>query len=82
VSDKQASTRVDRCWLLMAIRSRIVPIMGFPNRFAGAAIKARVQSSNFANFLLRLYETERPRAVMVAWDTLDVPTYRHRTFAS
>ena len=35
----------------------------------------------FANFLLRLYETERPRAVMVAWDTLDEPTYRHRALA-
>ncbi len=30
----------------------------------------------FANFLLRLYETEGPRAVLVAWDTLDEPTYR------
>jgi len=35
----------------------------------------------FANFLLRLYESERPRAVLVGWDTLDVPTYRHRAFA-
>ena len=35
----------------------------------------------FANFLLRLYETERPRAVLVAWDTLDEPTYRHRALA-
>jgi DNA polymerase-1 len=32
----------------------------------------------FANFLLRLYESERPRAVLVGWDTLDAPTYRHR----
>lgn len=31
----------------------------------------------FANFLLRLYETEQPRAVLVGWDTLDAPTYRH-----
>jgi DNA polymerase-1 len=31
----------------------------------------------FANFLLRLYEAERPRAVIVGWDTLDVPTQRH-----
>ena len=31
----------------------------------------------FANFLLRLYESEQPRAVLVAWDTLDEPTYRH-----
>src|SRR5690242_5684171 len=34
----------------------------------------------FANFLLRLYETEQPRAVLVGWDTLDAPTYRHRAF--
>src|SRR6266566_2385020 len=34
----------------------------------------------FANFLLRLYETERPRAVVVGWDTLEVPTYRHEKF--
>ena len=32
----------------------------------------------FANFLLRLYESEQPRAVLVAWDTLSAPTYRHR----
>jgi DNA polymerase-1 len=30
----------------------------------------------FANFLLRHYETEQPRAVLVAWDTFDAPTYR------
>ncbi|MEO6784260.1 MAG: 5'-3' exonuclease H3TH domain-containing protein [Bradyrhizobium sp.] len=34
----------------------------------------------FANFLLRLYENEQPRAVLVGWDTLDVPTFRHRAF--
>jgi exodeoxyribonuclease III len=34
----------------------------------------------FANFLLRLYEAERPRAVLVGWDTLDVPTERHEKF--
>jgi DNA polymerase-1 len=27
--------------------------------------------------LVRLWEEERPRAVVVAWDTLTVPTYRH-----
>jgi DNA polymerase-1 len=32
----------------------------------------------FANFLLRLYEAERPRAVLAGWDTLDAPTYRNR----
>jgi DNA polymerase-1 len=34
----------------------------------------------FANFLLRLYESERPRAVLVGWDTLGVPTYRQKLF--
>jgi len=27
--------------------------------------------------LIRLWDEERPRAVLVAWDTLTVPTYRH-----
>jgi DNA polymerase-1 len=31
----------------------------------------------FLNMLVRLWEAERPRAVLVAWDTLEVPTYRH-----
>ncbi len=35
----------------------------------------------FANMLLRLYREEQPRAVLVAWDTLDVPTYRHEAFS-
>jgi DNA polymerase-1 len=34
----------------------------------------------FANFLLRLHQTERPRAVIVGWDTLNVPTERHKQF--
>jgi exodeoxyribonuclease III len=34
----------------------------------------------FANFLLRLYQTEQPRAVLVGWDTLTEPTYRHEQF--
>ncbi len=32
--------------------------------------------------LLRLWEEERPRAVLVAWDTLTVPTYRHEALES
>src|SRR6185503_10783075 len=36
----------------------------------------------FANFLLRFYEGEQPRAVLVGWDTLDAPTYRHKALAS
>ena len=34
----------------------------------------------FANMLLRLWEAESPRAIVVAWDTLEVPTYRHTAF--
>jgi hypothetical protein len=34
----------------------------------------------FANFLLRVYLEEQPRAVVVGWDTLDVPTERHKQF--
>ena len=34
----------------------------------------------FANLLLRLYREETPRAVLVAWDTLEAPTYRHESF--
>jgi DNA polymerase-1 len=32
----------------------------------------------FTNMMLRLWQDERPRNVLVAWDTLDVPTYRHQ----
>jgi DNA polymerase-1 len=34
----------------------------------------------FANMLVRLWEAEQPRTVLVAWDTLSVPTYRHEAF--
>ena len=41
------------------------------NKGAGAIL-------GFANFLLRFYETELPRSVVVGWDTLDQSTYRHK----
>jgi DNA polymerase-1 len=43
------------------------------NRGAGAIV-------GFANFLIRLYESEIPRAVLVGWDTLSAPTYRQKLF--
>jgi DNA polymerase-1 len=43
------------------------------NRPAGAIL-------GFANQLLRLYREEKPRAVIVAWDTLEEETYRHEAF--
>ena len=35
----------------------------------------------FTNMVVRLWESEEPRAVFVGWDTLTVPTYRHEAFA-
>jgi DNA polymerase-1 len=34
----------------------------------------------FSNFLMRLWQAEAPRAVIVGWDTLFVPTYRNELF--
>ena len=45
-------------------------ILGRGRKPAGAIL-------GFANMLLRLYRDEQPRAVLVAWDTLEVATYRH-----
>jgi DNA polymerase I len=35
----------------------------------------------FGTMLLRLWQAERPRTALVAWDTLEVPTYRHEALA-
>lgn len=43
------------------------------NRGGGAIV-------GFANSLLRLFENEQPRAVIVGWDTLNSPNYRQRLF--
>ena len=43
------------------------------NRGGGAIV-------GFANYLLRLYEAEKPRAVVVGWDTLAVPNWRALEF--
>ena len=34
----------------------------------------------FANYVLRLYADEQPRAVVVGWDTLEVPNFRAELF--
>ena len=31
----------------------------------------------FAGFLMRLWDAEQPEAVLVGWDSLETPTYRH-----
>ena len=35
----------------------------------------------FGTMLLRLWQAEQPRTALVAWDTLEVPTYRHEALA-
>jgi DNA polymerase-1 len=35
----------------------------------------------FSNFIVRLWQSEEPRAVLVGWDSLETPTYRHELFA-
>jgi len=49
-------------------------IRGKDDRPAGAIV-------GFLNMLMRLYRAERPRAVLVAWDTLEAETYRHEALA-
>lgn len=45
------------------------------NRGGGAIV-------GFANYLIRLYEAEQPRAVIVGWDTLSEPNWRAKEFGS
>ena len=65
----------DHGWRPLRIAYHAVPktILRKGKKGAGAIV-------GFANFLLRLYESEKPRAVLVGWDTLDAPTYRHLAF--
>jgi DNA polymerase-1 len=53
---------------------------GLPKTIRRAGDRGGGAIVGFANFLLRLYEQENPRAVVVAWDTLEEPTYRHEAF--
>ena len=48
-------------------------IRGAGGRPAGALV-------GFTNMIVRLWEAEQPRQVLVAWDSIGVPTYRHEAF--
>ena len=50
---------------------------GLPKSIVRRGGKSAGAIVGFANTLLRLHEAERPRAVLVGWDTLDAPTWRH-----
>jgi 5'-3' exonuclease len=53
---------------------------GLPKTIRRAGDKGGGAIVGFANYLLRLYEAEQPRAVIVGWDTLDVPNWRETEF--
>ena len=36
----------------------------------------------FTNMVLRLWQAEEPRAVLVGWDSIGQPTYRNEAFAA
>ena len=48
-----------------------------PKTIRGRGGKSAGAILGVVNMLLRLYREEQPRAVLIAWDTLEVPTYRH-----
>jgi DNA polymerase-1 len=52
-----------------------------PKSVRRAGNKAGNAIVGFANYLLRLYEAEQPRAVAVGWDTLEAPNWRALEFA-
>lgn len=49
---------------------------GLPKTIRRAGNKGGGAIVGFANYLIRLYEAEKPRAVVVGWDTLEVPNWR------
>ena len=52
-----------------------------PKTFRRAEGKPGNALLGFSNFITRLWQSEAPRAVLVGWDSLDTPTYRHELFA-
>ncbi len=54
---------------------------GLPKTIRRAGNKGGGAIVGFANYLLRFCEAEKPRAVVVGWDTLEAPTWRVKEFA-
>ncbi len=54
---------------------------GLPKTIRRAGGKAGGAIVGFANYVLRLYESEQPRSVFVGWDTLSSPNWRAKEFA-
>ena len=73
--------RSERSWPLLAARRRRLVRPPRVPRAAEADSPRRGRPANmivgFANMLVGLWELEQPRAVLVAFDSLETPTYRH-----
>jgi DNA polymerase I len=54
---------------------------GMPKTIRGAGGRPANALVGIGNFLTALWDAERPDAVVVAWDTLEVATYRHEALA-
>jgi DNA polymerase-1 len=52
---------------------------GLPKSMRSAHGRPSGALVGFANFLVRLWDAVQPDAVLVGWDTLEVPTYRHES---
>jgi len=50
---------------------------GLPKSIRGAGGRPANALVGFAGFLMRLWDAEQPAAVLVGWDSLEAPTYRH-----
>src|SRR4051812_38696985 len=55
---------------------------GLPKSIRGAGGRPAGALVGFAGFLERLWDAVAPDAVVVGWDSLDVPTYRHEALAA
>lgn len=53
---------------------------GLPKTIRRAGNKGGGAIVGFANYLIRLHDTEQPRAVVVGWDTLSEPNWRALEF--
>jgi DNA polymerase-1 len=53
-----------------------------PKTIRGAGGRPANALVGVANYLLRLWDAEQPAAMLVAWDSLETPTYRHDALAS
>jgi 5'-3' exonuclease len=55
---------------------------GLPKTIVSARGRPAGALSGFANFVVRLWQSEAPRTIVVGWDTLEAPTYRHEAFGA